>query len=453
MIEETLASLARSVCVAFTAVGFGRLTSPLLTSPAIAPSVKRTLFVLCALPVFAPTLLTGYAYARWSLPLVHLPLAKEASYLLLLALRFAPLGVLLYWIFPPSLCDSGRHCLQLAKASSGLRIPLRVRLRAFADTPGIVFLATALLAFHEFEIASLTGVETWSVRLFDAHAGGIPWGEAMAAASAPIAVQLGLAALCVWALRRQLFATGAEGCTRKPTAGRCAAASGVTLLSACGIVVLPMGLIAAEASAGMSQLYSSFAMQKEILASLIFGLSGGALAFVVSSAVPMRCLGLLAIPGLCGSLILALSAVRIFQWDALRAVYDSPLPLIGVIVLLLLPVAFLLKVLRSKLAANGASHVASLAQNWSPRWRMTGRGAFGSIAILCLLAYVELTASAILAPPGMTTAPARLYNLMHYGQTEVLSAMVMVVFLVPVAMVALLWTGIEAVVYGQGRRG
>ncbi|MEZ5328534.1 MAG: hypothetical protein R3F19_26115 [Verrucomicrobiales bacterium] len=450
MIEETLASLTRSVVIAIAALGLGRLTVPVLTSAGIAVAWRRTLFVLCALPVFAPTLLTGYAYARWSLPLVHLPWAKEAFYVLLLTMRFAPLGALLYWVFPPSLADSGRHCLKLAEASSGIRRSLRIRLGMFTDTPGMVVLATMLLSFHEFEIASLIGVDTWSVRLFDAHAGGIPWGEAMVAAGAPIAVQVVLAGMCAWALRKQLLEAGI-GAVPRPTTARGIVAAATVLAPACGIVLLPVSLIAAEAVAGVEQLLASFAMQKEILSSLLFGFSGGMVTFLISSALPMRYLGIIAIPGLCGSLILALTAVRLLQWEVVRGVYDSPLPLIGVLVLLLLPVAFLLKILRNRIATSGAAHVATLAQSWLPRWRLTGRGAFASAAILCLLGYAELTASAILAPPGMTTAPARLYNLMHYGQTEVLSAMVMVVFLIPLASIVLCWGCVEVIF--QSRSG
>jgi ABC-type Fe3+ transport system permease subunit len=267
----------------------------------------------------------------------------------------------------------------------------------------------------------------------------------MMAAGGPIAVQLALVGLCAWALRKQLFETGMGAATRRTT-GRGIVATAMVVASACGIVLLPVSLIAAEAVAGAEQLLASFAMQKEILSSLLFGFSGGMVAYLISNALPVRYLGISAIPGLCGSLILALSAVRFLQWEVVRGVYDSPLPLIGVIVLLLLPVAFLLKILRDKMATNGAAHVAVLAQSWQPKWRMTGRGAFASVAILCLLGYAELTASAILAPPGMTTAPARLYNLMHYGQTEVLSAMVIVVFLIPLAGIGFFWGCVEAIV-------
>ena len=48
------------------------------------------------------------------------------------------------------------------------------------------------------------------------------------------------------------------------------------------------------------------------------------------------------------------------------------------------------------------------------------------------------TVSSILAPTSMPTASVRLYNLAHYGQSEVLSAMVFAAALAPVVVLAVL---------------
>ena len=47
-----------------------------------------------------------------------------------------------------------------------------------------------------------------------------------------------------------------------------------------------------------------------------------------------------------------------------------------------------------------------------------------------------MTASSLLAPVGTTTVFARLYNLMHYGQSQVLSALVCLSVIVPLALLA-----------------
>ena len=50
---------------------------------------------------------------------------------------------------------------------------------------------------------------------------------------------------------------------------------------------------------------------------------------------------------------------------------------------------------------------------------------------------LDFTASSILAPVGLTPVFVRLHNLAHYGQTAVLSAMMLAAFLAPVLAVAL----------------
>jgi ABC-type Fe3+ transport system permease subunit len=64
-------------------------------------------------------------------------------------------------------------------------------------------------------------------------------------------------------------------------------------------------------------------------------------------------------------------------------------------------------------------------------WELRARRRFLVLFLLCCWGYFDLTASAVLAPPAMTPALVRLYNLMHYGRMAALSAMVCAVFCVP----------------------
>ena len=45
------------------------------------------------------------------------------------------------------------------------------------------------------------------------------------------------------------------------------------------------------------------------------------------------------------------------------------------------------------------------------------------MALLCYWGYLDLTIAATLSPTGMVSAPVRLYNLMHYGRSEILTTM------------------------------
>ncbi len=87
-------------------------------------------------------------------------------------------------------------------------------------------------------------------------------------------------------------------------------------------------------------------------------------------------------------------------------------------------------------------------------WQLRQRKHVLAAGVLCLWGYFEFTPCYLLAPPGLATAPARLYNLMHYGRSLVLSAMVLLTILAPVAaffLVAALrrpclswWTGVKS---------
>lgn len=420
-------------------VAFGRLAGQVSQSPGTGTGRRHLLVLLCIVSVFAPGLLAAYAYAQWLLKLVHQPSIRELVYVGILVLRIAPAGALLHVLFPPRLGASGRHCLRLAPCATG-RVRWKLRLRGVADTSGIVFTVAFLLAFHEFELASLTGIDAWTVRLFDAHAGGLPWSGAMRLAAAPFLVQCALVAGLVILLQRRC----ADSASMVPVMRQCPGwQSGIVwsaaVLAVAAGAVVPAVLVGREAISGARQLVDTFALHREIVASLLFGLGGGMLAFAAGALKPAAPLWSLVAVGLSGPLLLGLGAVRVFQFGMLRDFYDSPLPLTIVLALLLLPVAVLLATLRRGTSSRAGAHVARLSGSLLPRWHISGQRILASVVLLCLLAYAELTASAILAPPGMTPAPVRLYNLMHYGQNAVLSAMALVTFLAPLGIAGTVW--------------
>jgi ABC-type Fe3+ transport system permease subunit len=71
-------------------------------------------------------------------------------------------------------------------------------------------------------------------------------------------------------------------------------------------------------------------------------------------------------------------------------------------------------------------------------WRLRLRRQFLAAGMLCIWGYLELTPVAILAPPGLMSAPVRLYNLMHYGRSYLVSALTLIALLVPPLLLALL---------------
>jgi iron(III) transport system permease protein len=144
---------------------------------------------------------------------------------------------------------------------------------------------------------------------------------------------------------------------------------------------------------------------------------------------------------LLGSLIVSLLTLWLFQRPLLAGAYDTPLPAVTALVLYLLPWALLLQLVVGAATPRHGLHLARLleaapetdrrARGGELAWRLSRRNQFLAAGILCIWGYLELTPVAILAPPGVTSAPVRLYNLMHYGRSYVVSAMTLLAMLVP----------------------
>ncbi len=415
-------------------------------------------------PYFTPPLLVGYAYSDFSLSLVRHPVYNEIWYCLLTWMRFAPIAAVVLYLAPSSVSQEAVYCRRLVlQREAGARSRLsylsflvRGPLRAWGAAFALVF----LLAFAEFEVASLCGIRTWTVSLFDAHAGGLALSESLRLSVLPVLFEtalLLLMLLILWGSRR----TGAAAVHRRTALGNVAATFiwAYLAVAVLAVTVLPAVIVFRGTVAGLRTLAQHFVLGKDIAASLLFAGASAMLAHQAAGWFSRRTLSArhsrpyillafcLCIPGMLGPLVLALSVVFIFQGLGLRAIYDTPIPLVLALLLVLLPFAVLLRLLLQALRPAHSLHAADLLRasacqrlrRWRSRllWQLETRGHFWVAFLLFCWGYFDLTASSILAPPGMTPVSVRLYNLMHYGQSAVLSAMVCVAFAAPVAVVLL----------------
>ena len=456
MVELTVIGLLRAVIAACIGVWIGASIAPLLQRTSTDKVLRPIVFALLVLSVFVPPLLTAYAYGRWSLWLVHHPTMKEFAYIGYLVLRVSPVVALLHFFFPSVTSASPDHSIRLARSLGGPTAGLwKVWFRLQVGQWLFPAAVAAFVAFHEFEIASLLAVEAWTVKLFDAHAGGLPLSDSVRLATIPCVVQLGLAFVvtATW-VRGGGRRSGTTQTTPIPEARRSRMTMGlvVVALTSIGTVLLPIGLIAGDGLAGFGQMSRAFVLEKELLATAVFAAGSGGLAFVCSWALSTRMLGFLSVFGLLGPLVNALAMVAIFQAAPLLALYDSPVPLMLALTILAFPVAFICKILRSRTSESESAWIARRSRSSWPSWVVIGRPAMICLLLLCVLASFELTASAILAPPGMTTISSRLYNLMHYGETAVLSAMTITAFALPVAGASALWALLEIAAHLIARR-
>lgn len=399
----------------------------------LAATGRRGAWILLLAPYLAPSLLVGYAYSNFALALIHHPALNALAYSLLLCLKLAPLAALALHLAPRPLSDSALHCARLAHGSAGWRFRWQA---GCARAPLAAFALVLLLAFNEFEMASLMNVKTWTVRLFDAQAGGLPLARTLALAAGPFAIALLVVACVLGLLAGQHWARHAETERAATAAGKFAWG----LLLAANLLVwgIPAAVVLHGTVQGWRVLATSFALGREIGTSLLLGAVAAAAAYAVA---PRRgwAAAAASLPGLLGPLALALLLTAALQTPWLHRWRDVPAPLAIALALYLLPAAALLRQLlrtRGPATAVHAARILGGAEGRQIVWRLaTRRHVWAAFLLLCL-AYLELTISAILAPTGVTPVSVRLYNLMHYGQTAVLSAMLAAAFAAPALALA-----------------
>lgn len=410
-------------------------------------------------PLLTPAILPGYVYGDLSLSLVRQPLLNHLLYLMLLTARLTPAAVLLLHLAPPPpMSAQASHCAALLlpcnlsrwkQIRMSLLGPLRQRLAAFC--------LVLLLAMQDFELASLLGINTWTVWLYEYQQGGGPsaLAQSLTRASSLIALELAALAGTAFLLSNPEHASTEGGASSPSTRGGWAAAGvGWILLSLAACLLWPLWTL----TASMGSLARAFSqVAGPMLSSTGLALAASLAAMSVMHAVS-RSRGLprtglmiaLVSPGLMGSVALGLLVMAAFQ--ALspglhRWTYDTSLPLLLALLALLLPLAWLVQCLGSGATHRAGNHLAlALKQAQDPAIRaasgallrqMVWRPLALSWALLAMLAYFDLGASSLLYPSDSMPVSVALYQQMHYGRNAQLSAMTLLSMLAPTLWVML----------------
>ncbi len=447
-------ALLRAAGIALAAVVVAGLTRDHLASASRRRG--RLLWALHLVPFLTPAALVGYAWSRFSLSLIRHAGWNQALYWALLWLKLTPVATLALYFAPSPIAPEALHSHRLLGRLSARRLLSAVGfwLRGPGRAAAVGFALVFLLAFGEFEMASLLTIDTWPVALFDAQVGGLSLLASLRLALPALACEAGLLLLALAVLlstREPPRATPPRH--RRP---RWPARVAVWLCLAVALVAVtgvPLFVVLRGTIRGLRLMAETLALSRDVAASIGFALGGAALAYLLAGwflrtvrrgggwRKPLAGAFVLCVPGLLGPLLLGLLLMAAFQVPGLRLVYGTALPLLLALGLLLLPFALLLRALLAVTRPGEAVHAASLlAVSAAPDvaqaarrtvWEMRRRGLFWVAFLLFWWAYFELAASALLAPPAMTPVLVRLYNFMHYGQTSVLSAMVCVACAVP----------------------
>ena len=396
--------------------------------------------VLLVMPLLTPPLLISYASAPLALPLVgsHWLLVFHA---VLLGLKLAPLAILAHDLFPLPFSTEAIYCARLLPAPRAID-RVRFFFHQLGPTPWTVFGLIFLLAFTDFELASLLSLKRWTVMLFDAHAGGLAPGESLRRMALPGGIELGLLGLLAWLFTRHCgLPPGTGGNQTRPL--------WPVVILALLVTGLPVGRIFWLALPGFLSLGRQPVLLGDLLTSLGLAIAAAGTAWLLARLPRQPWAKVLwSLPGLLGGLVLSLAFVALLQlplahfgpeigWGSVRLIRDSPLPLIFAEALLLVPIALFLRSLLAAQRSPEGLHLARMAGSRRLLWDLAVQPRAAALALLFILAFSELTAATILAPIGFTPAFARLHNLAHYGQTAVLSAMLLAAVAAPGVLLAL----------------
>ncbi len=383
--------------------------------------------------LLVPSMVLGYRFATsralaggWT---------AELLYSALVLMRIVPLAFILVWFSPPTWTAQSRHSFALMGRTQSPRRWLW-QLRGWWGEMATVFCVVFLFAFQEFDLAACMNARSWTVALFDAQAGGLALGESLRLMLWPLAIECAVLGTLVFRASKRGQRAGRE----MPSNERGVAPFVLTLviaemvfLFAGPVVVLARGL------AGVPALLGNFALTREVQNSFVLALVASIAAWLLAGwALEKRMrIAALALPGLLGGLLVSLLLLALFQMPPLHLLRSSPFPLLVALVLTLMPAALFVRHLLACGLRSESAHAATLSGGVQARWLVLKRPALWGGALLFLQAYGDFTANSLLAPPALTSAFSRIFNLMHYGQTSVLSAMLLVTLVAPLlALVA-----------------
>jgi hypothetical protein len=460
---------------------------------------RRLAWMALLIPFLCPELWAGYAWSgfavrlantgQWGLSLfgffnlspqaiVTRDAAVDELLLdLLLFFRAVPVGTVAMCFAPaPPLSREAMYCHKLAElaraiptrsASEGVKALPRWRFglvwdeikfahygRFYTAVPAMVLMF--LVAFQEFELASLIGRPAWTVWLFDAQVGGLALSESLRLTVLPVICQSIVLAPLLWMILSncsnpsRLRQPAPKSSQRMQFALWFVVIVGVTI--AC---VVPAILVGGGTVDGLRRVIQNnvqlHMLLKEIFIGMAYALTAAVVAASIAASLARRARSsrlarvsvfAAALPGLAGSLILGLALIQLLQSPLARFAYKTPLSLLAGLILFLLPRAMALRLLLSSSGHATGLHLATLLRESGVlavrdrarevAWQMRWRGEFWSVVLMSYWAFFELTLAYLLAPVTIVSAPVMLYNQMHFGKNAILSALVFLTVFVPV---------------------
>lgn len=427
----------------------------------------RALLVTLIVPAMLPGLLVGYAYRPEGLRWVITPWKADLLHGVIAIGRTLPWAALIAFVVGSGGAGRDRLAWEQTRAvrpSISHRIgqvQLWVNDRAGTIAAGLV---AGLLTFGEAEIAALLQARGWPEWTFQKLRGGWPVDE-IAVRLWPVVFAAIVVLLSSWWLLRRKAASDGQGS---------AGASGVAVSTLVWLLVvavfvigfgIPVWRLGGDALRGATAITRQTAFWGEVVRTVFAaGIASGIAWLAASRLVAGRtrsrdaantqplarsgeqlrqiALAFVVTFGVTGSLLVSVA----MQSLPGRLLWETVIPQYAALVTVLLPIATLVAAATRRFGTSRTALVAEQLAEHANRdvrrgalrhiWRRRTAPRIGALGLLYWLAFWDLQTAALLAPPGWATAPGRLYNLAHYGQSEALAAMLMVLSVIAFAIPA-----------------
>ncbi|WP_299468082.1 hypothetical protein [uncultured Gimesia sp.] len=426
-----------------------------------------TLFLLILSPFLVPELIVGYAWSLISLKLVHYPFFIELIYASLVLLKVVPVGIVCFHFSAPPVispeADFIQKSMRATSASiSGMKSRWSFLLWKTMQRTIPVWTLLFLLSFQEFEMASLIYRDSWTVWIFDAQAGGVPITQTISFLTGPLIIELLIISGVLFLFSRLPHPPrlNPPSNVKKQSLIASVLSWSYLLIAFFAVVVIPFSLTGWGGVLSLGSLFQNQLQLAGILSEcawgLLYGITAGIAAWGLASfffsknqSRILKVTGFLCcLPGLCGSLTLALIMATLFLAEYSRWLYDTPLALFIALVFYLFPRAVFLKLIFIAQWQNDSLFLAQLLSQSKNhhqaikggrlRWAVYGNMQYWAVVILAFWSYWDVIISSILAPNHTMSSAVRLYGLMHYGQNSILSAMTFLSLFIPVFVSILL---------------
>ncbi len=443
----TLVTAVRAAAISVLAVG-GAVKGVRFLRTLRAPVAGAYLWLTLLVFLF-PSMLIGY-HAAATRSAGDAGWAKELHYSFLVLIRVSQLALLLVWLTPPVATFEGARAFTLM---GRLPVPERWRWKVRGWFVGFwpIIAVVFICAFQEFDLAACLNARSWTIALFDAQAGGLALTESLKLMLWPVALECVALGVLVFRVQTGMFARSGYRGEVPRRARSCEFLWTLPMLGVLYILLAGPLVTLRDGWLGLPALAENFALSGEVTNSFLLALVSSVAAwFLAAWSYGHRSrVVLLVLPGLLGGMIVSLGLLALFQVPPLHLLRATPIPVLLALVLLLMPSALFVRHLLVQGMQSEAVHVATLGRVSAVRWTMVKRPALWGGALLFLQAYGDFTANSMLAPATLTSAFSRIFNLMHYGQTTVLTAMLLVTIAAP--LLALLLTSLAVRTYASRR--